>query len=130
MIRILTTRKWEPILKIRLIILLSLLAFILSSCGLLQDLFNRPPVAVIRASPASGFAPLKVEFDGSNSYDPDGRIIRFHWDFGDGQTAGEKAVSYTYKVQGDFTATLTVTDDDGAKAKARVTIAVGPPLPR
>ena len=45
------------------------LALILSSCGLLQGLFNRPPVAVIIASLTSRFVPLKVEFDGSNSYD-------------------------------------------------------------
>ncbi len=69
-----------------LAVLLILLAFALSSCGFLQGLFNKPPVAVIEASPTNGFAPLEVTFDGSGSYDPDGRVVAFYWDFGDAQT--------------------------------------------
>jgi len=102
----------------------------LSGCGLLRSLFNKPPVAVIEAAPTSGFAPLEVAFDGSGSFDPDGQVISFYWDFGDGQTAGQKLATHIYRVQGDFTARLTVRDDDGAKGTASIVIEVGPPLPR
>lgn len=71
-----------------------LLSAALSGCNLLQSLFNRPPVAVIAASPTSGFAPLEVAFDGSGSFDPDGQIVAFHWDFGDGQTSSAKIVNH------------------------------------
>jgi PKD repeat protein len=30
--------------------------------------------------------PLKVDFDGSFSYDPDGSIVSYAWSFGDGTT--------------------------------------------
>ena len=92
----------------------------LAGCGL----FNKPPVAVIQAEPTSGPAPLKVAFDGSSSYDPDGHITFYLWNFGDQQTASGVAVSHTYHAPGEFQATLTVTDNWGAKGHASVTIQV------
>lgn len=102
----------------------------LASCAFFEMLFNKPPQAVIEAFPTAGFAPLEVTFDGSASFDPDGRLASFHWDFGDGQSASEKIVTHIYKVQGDFVATLTVTDNKGAKGSDSIGIEVGPPLPR
>lgn len=85
---------------------------VLSGC---RALFNQPPVAVLQATPTSGFAPLRVQFDGSGSYDPDGRIVRFDWDFGDGvQTGGQKA-AHTYHLPGSYRASLTVRDDLGPR---------------
>ncbi|MHC4445126.1 MAG: PKD domain-containing protein [Planctomycetota bacterium] len=39
------------------------------------------PVAVIDANPTIGYSPLSVNFDGSNSYDFDGNIVSYEWDF-------------------------------------------------
>ena len=42
-----------------------------------------PPVAIFTASPISGNAPLEVNFNASDSFDPDGTIVKYAWDFDD-----------------------------------------------
>ena len=75
---------------------------------------NQAPTASISRSPATGDAPLTVEFDGSGSSDADGAIMAYEWDFGDGATETGASGSYTYTAPGDYTVTLKVTDDRGA----------------
>ena len=78
---------------------------------------NQPPVADTgygdRLSVKAGET---VTFDGSNSYDPDGRIVKYEWDLdGDGkyeQTGCIKSVRYTRAMS--YNVKLRVTDDDGA----------------
>ena len=74
---------------------------------------DEEPVAEFTATPASGVSPLTVEFDGSASSDPDGTIVSYDWDFGDGVVAVGPTVTHTYATVGTFTARLTVTDNDG-----------------
>jgi len=81
-----------------------------------------PPVAVPTATPISGNIPLSVAFDASASYDPDGTIASYAWDFGDGTSAAGVAASHTYTQAGNFTATLTVMDNAGALAYGKLTI--------
>ena len=83
---------------------------------------NAPPVAVASASPASGVAPLTVAFDGSASHDSDGSISTWAWAFGDGGTGSGAKPSHTYSTVGNYTATLTVTDNRGATGTATVAI--------
>lgn len=85
---------------------------------------NQPPVAVIDANPASGDAPLTVNFSSAASYDPDGNIAAYHWDFGDGQTSTEANPTHIYPDNGTFVAILTVTDNQGATASDNVPITV------
>ncbi|MFO7618996.1 MAG: PKD domain-containing protein [Thermoplasmata archaeon] len=63
-------------------------------------------------------------FDASGSYDIDGCIVSYGWDFGDGSIAQGIAVEHTYSVAGTYEVTLTVTDDDGAVAKETVFVEV------
>ena len=83
---------------------------------------DAPPVAVASATPTSGVAPLAVAFDGSASHDSDGTIASYAWAFGDGGTGSGAKPSHTYSAAGNYTATLTVTDDKGATGKATVSI--------
>jgi parallel beta-helix repeat protein len=55
-----------------------------------------------------------VVFDGSKSYDPDGTIVSYEWDFGDGSLHSfDKIATHTYANKGTYTVTLTVTDNLG-----------------
>jgi DNA-binding beta-propeller fold protein YncE len=56
-----------------------------------------------------------VQFNASKSSDSDGKVVSYHWDFGDGHslTTGKAKVSHTYKKAAKHKVTLTVTDDSG-----------------
>ena len=49
---------------------------------------NQPPVAVANLDVQWGTSPLVVNFEGSSSYDPNGGVLYWEWDFGDGTTDG------------------------------------------
>lgn len=85
---------------------------------------DEEPVAEFTATPTSGVSPLTVEFDGSASYDPDGTIVSYDWDFGDGVVASGPTAAHTYAAIGTFTPRLTVTDNDGYAGSAVTTIQV------
>ncbi|MCB1909997.1 MAG: PKD domain-containing protein [Rhodocyclaceae bacterium] len=96
--------------------------------GSIQPAGNQPPVAVATANPASGTAPLAVQLSASGSSDADGSIVGYSWDLGDGSPPVQGAtVAHTY-AQGSYTATLTVTDDQGLTDSAGVAIDATPPV--
>jgi hypothetical protein len=63
-------------------------------------------------------------FDGSGSYDPDGSIVTYAWDFGDGTLASGATAIRTYSSAGIFTVTLTVTDNGNASGSDSATVTV------
>lgn len=83
--------------------------------------YNQSPQVSITASPTSGTAPLAVNFT-ANASDPDGYITGYYWNFGDGQTASGASVSHTYQTAGNFTASVTVSDDYGNSAGASIVV--------
>jgi PKD repeat protein len=89
------------------------------------------PVASFTANPTQGQPPLSVNFDASTSYDPDGKIDTYAWDFGDGATGSGVKVAHIYTKKGANTAKLTVTDDENQSSEMTLTIMVGqPPVAR
>lgn len=84
---------------------------------------NQPPLAV-HGGPYTGTAGSPVPFDGNASSDPDGSIVSYVWDFGDGSTANGVKVSHTYAAQGVYNVSLTVTDDSGAVDSANTTATI------
>jgi PKD repeat protein len=88
----------------------------------------QPPVAVASATPVSGAAPLTVTFNGSGSYDPDGTISAWSWNFGDTGSAGTSVATHAYAAKGVYTAVLAVTDNAGFSDTDSLVITVtGPP---
>ncbi|TFW18234.1 PKD domain-containing protein [Massilia arenosa] len=67
---------------------------------------------------------LSVAFDGSASSDPDGSIASYSWNFGDGKTGSGARVTHAYAKAGDYTAVLTVKDNQGASATMNVPVSV------
>ena len=84
---------------------------------------NQAPVAVASADVTSGKAPLQVNFS-SDSYDLDGTITGYSWDFKDGRFSTEENPSHKFTKAGTYEVTLTVTDDGGMTASDFVTINV------
>jgi PKD repeat protein len=74
---------------------------------------NQPPVAK-PGGPYYGYEGAPVSFDGSLSSDPDGDVLVFAWDFGDGNTSTLANPVHTYADNGEYAVCLTVTDPFGA----------------
>jgi len=99
---------------------MTLLVF-LTGCG------NLSPVASFTYTPSSGESPLAVSFNASSSYDSDGSITAYEWNFGDDGHAVGITTTHTYTTAGTRSATLTVTDSDGARGTTSHTIVVTSP---
>ena len=94
---------------------------------------NTRPTANVEVDPTSGPAPLAVNFDASESLDPNGQIISQGWNFGDpisgtGADTTDLKTSHTYAAEGTYTATLTLTDNNFDTTVYAVAINVLPPL--
>jgi PKD repeat protein len=82
---------------------------------------NLPPVASFSCNGCNYFSnPIayvrkSTHFNATESYDPDGSIISFCWDFGDGNvtTVTEPVITHNYTRIGNYTVTLNVTDNLG-----------------
>jgi outer membrane protein assembly factor BamB len=112
-------------------IIIGLLSFIFMGCngsggdgGDEMDGGNQPPGAEFTADPTKGALPLMVFFDASVSFDPDGTIVSYDWDFGDGTSDSGNPISHEYIDTGTFTVTLVVTDNKGEESEASTTIEV------
>ncbi len=84
---------------------------------------SQPPIADAGGSRTVAEAEL-VWFSGLASSDPDGQIVDYRWDFGDGSTAAGAALYHSYPTAGAYTVTLTVTDNDGLTDTDVITITV------
>ncbi|MBS1713897.1 MAG: PKD domain-containing protein [Armatimonadetes bacterium] len=83
---------------------------------------NVAPVAVATATPSSGTVPLPVSFSAAGSLDPDGTIVSYFWDFGDGSTSTLPDPSHTYVEGVPRTVELTVTDNGGLKTRQAILV--------
>lgn len=107
-----------------ILVLLAVVLMIAPSCVFLKV----APVALFSSSVLNGISPLAVSFDASDSYDPDGSIVTYEWDFGDGTEGTGVTPTHTFITTSvrTFTVTLTVTDNSGAQASATQSIEVLP----
>jgi subtilase family serine protease len=94
---------------------------------------NQPPMASFRCNNGYGYMNNSVVFIGkstcfnaSESYDSDGNIVAYAWDFGDGNitTVDSPIVHHNYTKPGTYTVTLNVTDNKGSWNIATVNVQV------
>jgi PKD repeat protein len=76
--------------------------------------------------PYPGTVGMPVAFDGSSSSDPDGTIVSYAWNFGDGNRGTGVRPNHTYSAVGTYNVSLTVTDNDGDSDIATTTATIVP----
>jgi PKD repeat protein len=91
-------------------------------------------VTVVNALPVASFTVactgLTCTFDATGSYDEDGAIQYYLWEFGPTISHSyQRIASHTYSRDGAYTVTLTVWDDAGQRSTASRTVTVTVPPP-
>ncbi|MBD3328040.1 PKD domain-containing protein [Candidatus Peregrinibacteria bacterium] len=89
---------------------------------------QQPLQARITAEPVEGVAPLTVTFDASGSSYPEGQIVSYEWNFGDGspKRIDTSKVTYKYTKIGTFTASVTAIASDNTRSTAEIPVSVRP----
>ena len=90
--------------------------------GLITGVGPTPLSASASGNPTSGAAPLNVTFSGSATGGT--APYTYAWTFGDSATSTSQSPAHTYAANGDYTATLTVTDSATPAATATATVAI------
>jgi len=73
---------------------------------------NKPPIADFLFEPANPVILEEIKFL-DNSRDPDGKVVAWRWEFGDGTISEEQNPYHRYKEKGRYKVRLTVIDDKG-----------------
>ena len=85
---------------------------------------NHPPTVAIAVNDIPKTS-VGYFFDGRGSNDPDGEIIYYKWNFGDGSVLTQTTThTHTYLAPGIYTVTLTVTDNLSATATTAITLPI------
>lgn len=92
----------------------------------LSAALNKPPKASFTYSPTSPIQGETVTFNASASYDPDGTIVSYEWDFGDSAIGTGVITTHIYATSNTYTITLTVTDNDNTSDTVVAEVTVSP----
>jgi DNA/RNA endonuclease G (NUC1) len=85
---------------------------------------TQPPIAAITGPAGSIEEGSSVTLNASGSLDPNGSVVSYDWDFGDGTTATGVMVTHAYAQDGVYNARVTVTDNDGLTGGALFAVIV------
>jgi hypothetical protein len=88
--------------------------------------YKSPPVAQFSITSQTSSI---INLSGASSYDNDGNILSYSWNFGDGSSIGSGVTtSHTYSTSGIYTILLTVTDNDQLTSTYSKTVTMAVPL--
>lgn len=85
---------------------------------------TQPPFAMLGGAGAAIAEGGSLTFSAAGSVDPNGSIVGYAWDFGDGTVGSGETASHVYVQDGTYTVRLTVTDNDGLTDTATVVVTV------
>lgn len=94
-------------------------SYVISIIVLKEDQY--PPIAEANG-PYEAFINENISFNATDSYDPDGAIVLYYWDFGDHNISSSKNPIHSYAEPGEYIAILTVTDNDNLTNSAVVSV--------
>jgi PKD repeat protein len=89
-----------------------------------QNPDNLDPDCDFAVQAPSGFRANQTILFQSTSFDPDGTIVRYFWDFGNGRRSDAPDGAAVYRLPGEYTVSHVVTDDDGAQAACAGTFTI------
>lgn len=93
-------------------------------CNGAEDV-NAPPSVGFDYTPKSPTAGTPVEFVAqATDPEPDGRVVSYAWEFGDGGEASGRTPMHTYETPGRYEVTVTLTDTGGRTDAASETVEV------
>lgn len=85
---------------------------------------NQAPKAVMKIDGDKFFINTKIIFSGTESSDPEEGELKYHWDFGDGQTGDETKENHAYEKVGNYLVKLKVVDSAGLSSEVTKNIVV------
>src|SRR3989475_2777798 len=88
------------------------------------QLQDRIPVSIFSFTSGTILTSVSVSFDGTASFDPDGTIVGYAWDFGDGSTGSGATPTHSYSIAGTYAAKLNVTDNSGSTQVSTQTVTI------
>ncbi|TMI22274.1 PKD domain-containing protein [Candidatus Bathyarchaeota archaeon] len=88
------------------------------------QLQDRIPIASFTFTTGTILTSVSVSFDGTTSYDPDGTVVGYSWDFGDGSTGSGATPTHSYSIAGTYSVKLNVTDNSGSTNVSTQTVTI------
>ena len=110
--------------KSTLLVMIVGILVLIAGCG--EPGPNTLPTAAFGFVAQNGFsyAPVVIQFDASASFDNDGRVSSYAWNFGDGTIGSGLRPVHTYSNPGDYYVTLHVFDERGGEGDVSDTVSV------
>lgn len=85
---------------------------------------NLPPIANFTYLPIKPNISQTINFDASLSYDSDGTILSYFWNFGDSTNGSGITTTHSYSAVGNYSVMLNVIDDDSNSSSITKSIEV------
>ncbi len=81
-----------------------------------EKISNKYPIAIFEVTPLNSTVGSTFSVDATESYDPDGNITKYEWDWTNDGTYDDTGINanHIYNIVGKYTITLRVTDNEDA----------------
>ena len=110
-------------------VIIVLISISLVGCGGGGGSNKGQPPAASAGGPYTGYIGSAISFNAGGSSDPQGEVLTYAWNFGDGTTGYGVTPGHTYTAASDYTVSVTVTDTSGLSSTATTTASIAAQAP-